>query len=330
MPDVQFTLQASESVSSAVQRIGQSLAGLDSSNAKTFGGMVQSLSRAQTAATQAATALQRLETAEQQTIAAGARAEAAQSRAAQAALRLQQAEQRAAQGMEQMGRAAQQHTGGVSSFFSNALSAATGFLGAQVFSRITGEIGGLVQGTVQAASSMESTRKGFETILQSANAADQLIRQLQTEANKSPFELENFRQGAQLLLGMGTAAQDIVPRLHEVSNVVAAVGGGTEQFNRVNLALAQIQAKGKVSAQEINQLAENGVAGWDILARAMNKTQAQVIDLASQGKISAQEFFQAFAQFANSDQISKAADAQSHTFQGLLSTISDIGNALET
>ena len=157
MPDINYQLTAQENLSTAISRIGQSLAGLDSSNAKTFGGMVQSLSRAQTAATQAATALQRLETAEQQTIAAGARAEAAQSRAAQAALRLQQAKAQAAQGMEQMGRAAQQHTGGVSSFFSNALSAATGFLGAQVFSRITGEIGGLVQGTVQAAASMEPT-----------------------------------------------------------------------------------------------------------------------------------------------------------------------------
>jgi tape measure domain-containing protein len=323
VPDLSWNLQATENVSQTIGRITQALAGLDSSDTKTFGQMVRNLSNAETATIRTATALQRLETVQAQT-------DAAQSRAASAALRLSQAQEQAARGYRDVGQAATQHAPAAASFFSNALSAATGFLAANVFSRITGQIGDLVSGTVHAASSMESTRKGFETILQSANAADQLIRQLQTEANKSPFELENFRQGAQLLLGMGTAAQDIVPRLHEVSNVVAAVGGGTEQFNRVNLALSQIQAKGKVQAQEINQLAENGVAGWDILAKAMNKTQAQVIDLASQGKISAQEFFQAFAQFANSDQISKAAEAQSHTFQGLLSTISDIGQALET
>ena len=330
MPDVQFTLTAQENVSQAVSRIGQSLAGLDSSNAKAFGGMVQSLSRAQTAATQAATALQRLETAEQQTVAAQARAEAAQSRAAQAALRLQQAEQQAAQGMEQMGRAAQQHSGGVSSFFSNALSAATGFLGAQVFSRIGSDIAGLGQNIVQTAGDMERTRAGFTSILGSAQAADALIKQLQTEAAKSPFQLEDFRKASQLLLGMGVAAQDVVPRLHEVSNVVAAVGGNSQSFDRISLALGQIQAKGKVQAQEINQLAESGVAGWDILARAMNKSRAEVIALGQEGKISAETFFQAFAQFANSDAISQAADKQSHTFQGLLSTIGDIGQALMT
>jgi hypothetical protein len=41
-------------------------------------------------------------------------------------------------------------------------------------------------------------------------------------------------------------------------------------------------------------------------------------------------FNQAFAQFANSDQISQAAERNSHTFNGLLSTIGDIGQALET
>src|SRR6476661_1903032 len=106
MPNIDYTIQAQENVSTAVQRIGQSLAGLDSSNAKAFGGMVQSLSNAQNAATRAATALQRLETAEVQTATATqrlataqAQTDAAQARAAQAALRLQQSSQQAAQGI---------------------------------------------------------------------------------------------------------------------------------------------------------------------------------------------------------------------------------------
>ncbi|HEX6608662.1 MAG TPA: tape measure protein, partial [Chloroflexia bacterium] len=180
------------------------------------------------------------------------------------------------------------------------------------------------------AGSMERTRAGFTSILGSAQAADALIKQLQNEANISPFELDSFRKAAQLLLGMGVAADDITPRLHEVSNVVAAVGGSPEAFDRISLALGQIQAKGKVQAQEINQLAENGVAGWDILAKAMNKSRAEVIGLAEDGKISAETFFNAFAQYANSPAIAQAAEKQSHTFQGLVSTIHDVGQALET
>jgi tape measure domain-containing protein len=230
--------------------------------------------------------------------------------------------------LAQTGQAAQQHGSALVGFFQQAASAAAGFLAANVLQQIVGGLTNIGQAAITSAASMEQTRAGFTTLLGSAQQADALIAQLQQEANKSPFELANFRQGAQLLLGMGVAADQIVPRLHNVSNVVAAVGGTPETFNRITLALGQIQAKGKVSAEEINQLAENGVPGWDILAQALGKTRANVIDLSQQGKLSADVWNQAFTQFAQSDRISKAADAQSHTFNGLLSTIRDIGTAL--
>jgi tape measure domain-containing protein len=322
VPDLSWNLQATENVSQTIGRISQALAGLDAADTKTFGQMVRNLSSAETATIRTATALQRLETVQAQT-------DAAQSRAAQAALRLEQAQTKAAQGYRDVGQAATQHAPAAASFFSNALSAATGFLAANVFSRITSDVLGMGQGMLQAAGDMERTRAGFTSILGSAQAADTLIKQLQAEANVSPFELSSFRQAAQLLLGMGVAADDITPRLHEVSNVVAAVGGNTQSFDRISLALGQIQAKGKVQAQEINQLAESGVAGWDILAKAMGKSRADVIALTEQGKVSAEQFFQAFAQYADSPAIAQAAEKQSHTFQGLLSTIHDVGQALE-
>jgi tape measure domain-containing protein len=370
--DITWQINAQENISTTIGRITQALAGLDSSDAKTFGQMVQSLSRAQTAATQAQTAMQRLETSQVQTAAASqrlaqaetqsatatqrlataaaqtaaaqaraaaagenvtrahAQAEAAQSRAAQAGIRLSQAQEQAARGYRDVGQAATQHAPAAASFFSNALSAATGFLAANVFSRVASGFGDIIGGVVGASASMEQTRAGFTSLLGSAQAADTLIKQLQAEANKSPFDLESFRKASQLLLGMGVAADDVVPRLHNVSNVVAAVGGGKEQFDRISLALGQIQAKGKLSAEEVNQLAEAGVPAWDLLATAMGKSKAEVIDLAQQGKISAETFNAAFAQFANSDQISQAAERNSHTFNGLLSTIGDIGQALET
>lgn len=232
--------------------------------------------------------------------------------------------------LAQTGQAAQQHGSALVGFFTMAASAATGFLAANVLQQIVGGLTNIGQAAITSAASMEQTRAGFTTLLGSAQQANALIAQLQQEANKSPFELANFRQGAQLLLGMGVAADQIVPRLRNVSNVVAAVGGTPETFNRITLALGQIQAKGKVSAEEINQLAENGVPGWDILAQALGKTRADVIDLAQQGQVSADVWNQAFAQFAQSDRIRQAAGAQSHTFNGLLSTIRDIGTALGT
>ncbi|MFH5181156.1 tape measure protein [Paenibacillus sp. TAB 01] len=44
--------------------------------------------------------------------------------------------------------------------------------------------------------------------------------------------------------------------LHSLGDAVAAVGGDTEQMKGIALAIGQIQSKGKLSAEEVNQLAE--------------------------------------------------------------------------
>lgn len=54
-----------------------------------------------------------------------------------------------------------------------------------------------------------------------------------------------------------------------LGNTVAAVGGNSETLNNIARALGQIQTKGKLSAEEMNQLAENGVGAWDILSKQM-------------------------------------------------------------
>jgi hypothetical protein len=113
--------------------------------------MVRNLSNAETATIRTATALQRLETVQAQT-------DAAQSRAASAALRLSQAQEQAARGYRDVGQAATQHAPAAASFFSNALSAATGFLAANVFSRVASGFGDIIGGVVGASASMEQTR----------------------------------------------------------------------------------------------------------------------------------------------------------------------------
>lgn len=232
--------------------------------------------------------------------------------------------------LERTGAAARTHGPALVSFFQNALAAATGFLAANVFQSIVSGLTSIGGSVITTAGDMERMRAGFTTMLGSAQQADILIKQLQAEANRSPFELKNFQDGARMLLGIGTAASEIVPRLHEVSNVVAALGGGTAQFDRIMTQLGQIETKGKAQGQDLKTLAEDGVPVWGILADAMGVTKARAQELATQGVITSEMWDQAFSKFANSTQITAAAEAQSHTFQGLVSTIHDIGAALST
>jgi len=62
--------------------------------------------------------------------------------------------------------------------------------------------------------------------------------------------------GTTRLQAVGFAAAEAEKTLAELGNALALVGGGKEQMDGIILAIGQIMSKGKVSAEEINQIAE--------------------------------------------------------------------------
>jgi tape measure domain-containing protein len=139
---------------------------------------------------------------------------------------------------------------------------------------------------IQASADMEQTRIAFGTLLGGAKQADTFIRGLQAFAAKTPFEFAGLAATAKQLLAFGFTAESIVPTMTAVGDAVAALGGGQPMIDRVTMALGQMRAKGKVSAEEMMQLAEAGVPAWDFLAKklgvdiptAMKKVTAGAVD----------------------------------------------------
>lgn len=139
---------------------------------------------------------------------------------------------------------------------------------------------------VKLAADNEQLAISYRTLLGDAGAAQAMLEDMQAFALRTPFEFVDVAQAGKRMLAMGFNAQQIIPMLENVGDAIAALGGGKEQLDRVILALSQMQAKGKVSAQEMNQLAEQGIAGWEILANSMGKSVAEVMKLAENGVIS--------------------------------------------
>jgi tape measure domain-containing protein len=121
---------------------------------------------------------------------------------------------------------------------------------------------------------------------------------------------------------MGFSAKQVIPILNDVGNAVAAVGGNKEILDRVILALSQMQAKGRVATQEINQLAEAGIPAWRLLSESIGKSTAETIKLAEQGQISSEVFLQAFQKFSQTN-FGGMMEKQSRTFSGAMSNIKD-------
>ncbi|MED1850353.1 tape measure protein [Brevibacillus borstelensis] len=138
---------------------------------------------------------------------------------------------------------------------------------------------------IRVNASLETAEQSFSILLNSAEAAKQMVSDLQRQAERSPFEFAGLQKSAKTLLGMGFAGQQVIPIMQILGDAVAATGGNTEQLEGIALALGQIQAKGKLSAEEVNQLAERGIPVWQMLSQEMGKTPAELMKLAEQGKL---------------------------------------------
>ena len=135
------------------------------------------------------------------------------------------------------------------------------------------------------ATQLEQVSVGFTTMLGSAQKAQKFLKQLQAFANTTPFEFEDVTGAAQKFLSMGFAAKDVIPMLTAVGDAVAAMGGGAEQIDTITTALTQMQIKGKVSGEEIMQLAEQGVPAIQILADSFHVSTGEMSKMISNGDI---------------------------------------------
>ena len=191
-----------------------------------------------------------------------------------------------------------------------------------------GVLGGLVGKTGLGFLALkEQAQVAFTTMLGSGAKATAFLDELQAFAARTPFEFPDLVAGARRLLALGFTADQVLPTLTIVGDAVAGLGGGAEQIDRVTLALGQMQTRGKVSAEEMNQLAENGIPAWRYLAAAIGVDIPRAMKMAEKGQISAAVGTKAILAGMQRDFGGMMA-AQATTWDGLLSTVKDVGRQL--
>jgi tape measure domain-containing protein len=171
---------------------------------------------------------------------------------------------------------------------------------------------------------METSKIGFETLLGSEEKAVAHLAELQRFANTTPFQFEDLVGASQRMQAFGFSARDIIPTLTAVGDAVSSTGAiSKESLDGVLLALGQMKTKGKVSAEEMNQLAERGIPAWDLLAKAIGKTVAQTQKLATAGQLNGGAAVQAIAAQMEA-KYGGQMERVSNTFTGRMSNLEDI------
>jgi len=168
----------------------------------------------------------------------------------------------------------------------------------------------------------EGAQIGFTTMLGSADKAKAFLEDLKTFAAQTPFEFEDLTRASQRLMAMGFHAEDVKGILTSVGNAAAGLNTGREGIDRITLALGQMQGRGKVATQEMNQLTEVGINGWKMLAERFGVSEAKLRSLVEKGVVPADAAVKALIDGMNK-QFPDMMDKQSTSFRGLMSTIKD-------
>ena len=146
---------------------------------------------------------------------------------------------------------------------------------------------------INLADAYSSAKIGFSTLL-GEKKGQKMMNDLDKFAEKTPFKTSNTIAQAQKLVAMGWDAKDIVKDMYTIGDAAAATGKGDEGLQRIALALSQIKSKGKLSTEELNQLAEAGISAKRYIAEGLgygsgDKALAKMSKDLEGGKIMANE-----------------------------------------
>jgi tape measure domain-containing protein len=156
-----------------------------------------------------------------------------------------------------------------------------------------------------------------DAMAQASPKAQDLLKWIQLLAVQSPFNQEGIADAFRTAMAYGFTTEEAKRLTQAEVDFASATGKSVEATNLIALALGQMQAKGKVSGQEIIQLTNAGI-GVNAILESMGYT----LDDVSKGLVSSDAFIEAV--ITDMEVFEGAAKSQSATFSGLISTLGDL------
>jgi len=182
--------------------------------------------------------------------------------------------------------------GGPEGFLGGAIGAIGGVGGAFAGAAIGAQVGGLrrtLGGYSEYAAQIERLKIALEGI---AGPQEEYNRALAaansvTEDLNVPQEVavQGITRLTAAVKGAGGGVADAELAFKNINSAIIATGGGAEQVEGAITALVQIFSKGKVSAEEINQIAERLPGTFNKIAAASGRTGPELTKALQDGKV---------------------------------------------
>jgi tape measure domain-containing protein len=205
----------------------------------------------------------------------------------------------------------QKKTREATSVVSNFRKVIGGILAAGALSKIFGagkEMVGL-------ASSYEQTTVAFGVMLGNADKAKTVLADLDKFSNVTPFEPKQVNEAAKTLLQFKVQSEDLIPLMQKVGDVAAGTG---KDYNQLAAMVGKANALNKVD----NEMLQQVPVLYGELAKSMGKSEKQIFEMASAGKIGFKELEGAMASMTSEGGVFFGMmDKQSKTAIGMWSTL---------
>ena len=181
------------------------------------------------------------------------------------------------------------------------------------------------QACLEAALQADRLSKAYTTITGSSSAAQQQLSYLYDVSNRLGLQFQSTAESAKTFFAAGKGSsleKDMNGIFEAVASAGAALALSQDDMQGAFLALGQMISKGKVQAEELRgQLGERLPGAFQLAAKAMNMTTAELDKFMADGKLTAEELLPKLAKVMKED-FGAAAEAASQGLQGAINRLS--------
>jgi tape measure domain-containing protein len=181
------------------------------------------------------------------------------------------------------------------------------------------EIAQFGKSILQAAGNYEVLNIQFTTFFKSSEQAKLILQDIQDLAVKTPFKTSELQDSARILSAYGFSANELVPTLERLGNVVS---GTNIPIQQLSLVFGQVKAAGRLMGQDLLQLVNAGFNPLQIIAQRTGESMLSLRKRMEQGRISFEEINAAFITATESGGIfNNLSDKLGLTFEGRVNAL---------
>lgn len=202
------------------------------------------------------------------------------------------------------------------------------------FSRFGGKVTGIIAGLgiaklgtdmmklgIQTNASLEQSGVAWTTLLGTQEKSKKMLDDITKFAASTPFSKMGVDEMAKQLNNADFKGQALFDQLRKFGDMGSAFGIQEDSLKEMVRQYSQVQQAGVAYTEDLNILQDRGIPIYKALAEVTGTNVAEVKKMASEGKISADIYNKAIDGIAKNT--SGAMEAQSKTFNGMMSTVKD-------